>query len=272
MERPIVAIVAAGDMGAGLGARLTARGLEVRTSLAGRSAATAQRAERAGFAIAADDAALVDVAFILSVVPPGDAIGLAERLRGPLTAASRKPVYLECNAIAPRTSQRVAEIVAATGCAYVDAGIVGGPPAGADDPGPRIYVSGERAAQACDLRAFGLDVRDLAAPAGAASALKLAYAGVTKGLTAIGAATRAAAASNGVAEALRDEVLASQPELTAWLDRQLPRMPPKAYRWVDEMEEIAAFLGDDGAGAGMYDGMARFYQRVARSFEPVPLG
>jgi putative dehydrogenase len=272
MDRPNIAIVAAGEMGAGLGARLSARGLPVRTSLTGRSAATAQRAARAGMANAADDAELVDVAYFLSVVPPGDAIGLAERLRDVLAAASRKPVYIDCNAIAPRTAQRVAEIVTATGCTYVDAGIVGGPPVTGDDAGPRIYLSGERAAQACELRAFGIDVRDLAAPAGAASALKLAYAGVTKGLQAIGAATRAAAEANGVAAALRAEVLASQPELTAWLDRALPRMPPKAYRWVDEMEEIAAYLGDDGAGAAMYDGMARFYERIARSVEPVPLG
>lgn len=272
MERLIVAIVAAGEMGAAIGGRLHRHGVDVRTSLAGRSAATAARAERAGFAIARDDEELVDgVAFVLSVLPPGDAVALAERLRPVLVSSVRKPIYVDCNAIAPRTSECVAAVVRPTGCDYVDAGIVGSPPRG-DDAGPRIYVSGDRAGVVCELRSRGLDIRDLGAPAGAASALKLAYAGVTKGLTAIGAATRAAAEANGVAAALRAEVLESQPEITAWLDRQVPKMPPKAYRWVDEMEEIAAFLGDDGAGAGIYDGAARFYERIARAFEPVPLG
>jgi L-threonate 2-dehydrogenase len=270
MDRPTVAIVAAGEMGAAIGARLTEHGVAVRTSLAGRSHATAERAERAGFVVVADDRELVDVDYVPSVLPPADAIGLALRLRNALAGVAEKPVYVDCNAIAPQTSARVEEIVRGVGCEFVDAGIVGGPPRAGESP--HIYLAGTFAAQVCALGAYDLDIRDLRAPAGAASALKLAYAGVTKGLTAIGAATRAAAGVHGVADALRAEVLASQPEITAWLDRQVPKMPPKAYRWVGEMEEIAAFLGDDGAGSGIYDGFARFYERIARTFEPVPLG
>jgi putative dehydrogenase len=270
MERTTIGIIAAGEMGSAVGARLAANGAAVRTSLDGRSAATAERAERAGLAFAADDGELVDVAFFLSILPPGEAIALAERLRPHLAAAERKPIYVDCNAVAPQTTENVAAIVRAAGCEYVDAGIVGAPPSG-KDAGPRIYVSGPLAARTLALRAFGLDVRDLVAPTGAASALKLAYAGVTKGLTAIGAATRAAAEAYGVADALRAEVVTSQPEITAWLDRQIPRMPPKAYRWVAEMEEIAAFLSDDGAGAALYDGVARYYEGVARRHEPVPM-
>jgi len=269
MDELSIAIVAAGEMGAAIGARLTERGAAVRTSLAGRSRATAERAAQAGFEIVTDDAELADVDIVLSVLPPGEAVALALRLHGPLASAKLKPIYVDCNAIAPQTSARVEEIIRTTGCAFVDAGIVGSPPRG--DDSPRIYVAGSDAAAVCELAKFGLDVRDMRAATGAASALKLAYAGVTKGLTAIGAVTRAAAERNGVAEALRAEVLASQPELTDWLDRQVPKMPPKAYRWVAEMEEIAAFLGDEGAGSGIYDGAARFYERVARTVEPVPL-
>jgi 3-hydroxyisobutyrate dehydrogenase-like beta-hydroxyacid dehydrogenase len=272
MERPIVAIVAAGEMGAAIGGRLHRHGVEVRTTLAGRSPATATRAQRNGFAIAADDRALVDGAdVVLSVLPPGSAIALAERLQALLAALPRKPIYVDCNAISPPTAERVASVARVAGCAFVDAGIIGAPPHG-DDAGPRIYLSGVDAPAVVQLAGFGLDVRDLGARVGAASALKLAYAGVTKGLTAIGAATRAAAETHGVADALRREVLASQPAITDWLDRQVPKMPPKAYRWVDEMEEIAAFLGEEGAGSGIYDGAARFYERIARAFEPVPLG
>jgi 3-hydroxyisobutyrate dehydrogenase-like beta-hydroxyacid dehydrogenase len=267
MDRPTVAIIAAGEMGAAMGARLTEHGVAVRTSLAGRSRATAERAARAGFTIVADDAELAGVDYVLSVLPPGDAIALAERLRGALTAALKKPIYVDCNAIAPQTSARVETIVRASGCAFVDAGIIGSPPRAGESP--RIYLAGEGAAQVCALAAYGLDFRDLQAPAGAASALKLSYAGVTKGLTAIGAVTRNAAERHGVAEALRAEVVASQPEITEWLDRQIPKMPPKAYRWVAEMEEIAAFFGDEGAGSGIYEGTARFYEHVARTLQRV---
>ena len=40
-------------------------------------------------------------------------------------------------------------------------------------------------------------------------------------------------------------------------------MYPKAYRWVAEMEEIAAFAPADPAAAQIYRGLARLYQRLA---------
>ncbi len=40
-------------------------------------------------------------------------------------------------------------------------------------------------------------------------------------------------------------------------------MIPKAYRWVGEMEEIAAFVGE-GEG-DIYHGLAQLYQRVEKA-------
>jgi len=100
-------------------------------------------------------------------------------------------------------------------------------------------------------------------PIGAASALKMSYAGITKGLTAIGAAMMLGASRAGCAPDLRQELSESQPQLFAWLTRQVPRMYSKAYRWVAEMEEIAAFLEQDPGSSAMYAGMARLYERLA---------
>ena len=99
---------------------------------------------------------------------------------------------------------------------------------------------------------------------GAASALKMSYAGITKGLTALGAAMMLGATRAGVAEALQAELAASQPALLPWFTRQIPSMYQKAYRWVAEMDEIAEFLGDDPAAAKMFSGAARRYERLAR--------
>ncbi len=59
------------------------------------------------------------------------------------------------------------------------------------------------------------------------------------------------------------EMAASQPALLAWLTRQVPGMPSKAYRWVAEMEEIAGFVGEDPAAALMFTDAARLYDRLA---------
>jgi putative dehydrogenase len=201
----------------------------------------------------------------LSIVPPGDAIGLAERLQSPLKKTARKPLYMDCNAVAPETAERIAAIIAQTGCRYVDAGIIGGPPT-PNAPGPKFYVSGEAAKEAERLSAYGLTIRVVEGPLAAASALKMSYAGITKGLTAIGAAMMLGASRAGCAEALHKEMGESLPHILAWLSRQIPKMYPKAYRWVAEMEEISAYLDADPAGHDIYQGIARFYERLAKEF------
>jgi 3-hydroxyisobutyrate dehydrogenase-like beta-hydroxyacid dehydrogenase len=258
---PIVAVIAPGSMGSAVAARLTAHGVEVCTSLAGRSPASAARAAKAGMH-ATDDAGIVAADIILSIVPPGEAVALAERLAPALTAAVRKPVYADCNAISPATMARIAAVLAPTGCACVDAGIVGPPPA-ADTHATRIYLSGPEAHRVAVLAEYGLALPVLEGPIGFASAMKLSYAGITKGFTALGAMMLLAATRAGTAGPLRTELAQSQPQLLAWLTRQVPRMPDKAYRWVAEMEEIATFTEADPAAAALFTAAARLYDRIA---------
>ena len=260
----VVAIIAPGAMGAGVGKRLTSRGVRVLTALAGRSEATAARAREAGMAAAGDEE-IAAADFILSILPPGDALALAQRFAPVLVASNAKPVYVDCNAVNPATVERVAAAVAPTGCSFVDAGIIGAPPKG-NDAGPRFYASGAAAPRFAALRQYGLDVRVLEGPPSAASALKMSYAGITKGTQAIGAAMMLAAMRAGSAAALFDELSFSQKEMLAQFKQQLPMMPAKAYRWVAEMREIAGFVGDDPAAHELYEGAAHFYERIAEDF------
>lgn len=262
--QPVVAVIAPGMMGSAVGARLVENGLEVRTSLAGRSQATVARAKAAGMADAQDNQiAASDI--ILSILPPGDALGLAERLAPVLRAAAKKPVYVDCNALDPATVVRIGRVVQETGATFVDGGIIGGPP----KPGysPKIYLSGEAAPRVAELTKYGLQMPIQPGPIGAASAMKMSYAGITKGFTALGAAMMLAASRAGTADDLRAELSASQPALFGWLTRQVPNMYSKAYRWVAEMEEIAQFVGEDPAARSFYEGAARLYERLATDFD-----
>ncbi len=259
--QPIVSIVAPGAMGAAVGGRLVDHGLEVRTSLAGRSAASAARA--AQFRLrAATDPQLVEADLLLSIVPPGEALALAERFAPLLAAAARKPVYVDCNAVNPDTAQRIGEVIARTGAPYVDVGIIGRPPE-AGGKGPVFYASGAPAGRFAELARFGVQISVLEGPIGAASALKMSYAGFTKGLIALGSAMMLAATRAGAADALRSELARSQPELLAWLSRMIPGVYSKAYRWVAEMEQIADFLGRDVAERKIFEGAAGLYERLA---------
>jgi L-threonate 2-dehydrogenase len=261
---PVVAVIAPGAMGAAVGKRLADNGVTVLTSLFGRSEETRARALAAGMTAARDDE-IARADFILSILPPGDALALAQRFVPALTASNAKPVYVDCNAINPKTVERVAVAIAPTECPFVDAGIIGQPPK-PGDAGPRIYASGAAAPRVASLRDHGLDIRVLEGELSAASALKMSYAGITKGTQAIGAAMMLAAMRGGTADALMAELQSSQKEMLAWLKRQLTMMPPKAYRWVAEMQEIAGFVGDDPAAGELYEGAAEFYERFAEDF------
>jgi L-threonate 2-dehydrogenase len=262
---PVVAVIAPGMMGAAVGKRLVDNGVKVLTSLRGRSQETSARAGAAGMIAAADDE-IAATDFILSILPPGDAVALAERFVPALKASNSKPIYVDCNAINPVTVERVAAAIAPTDCAFVDAGIIGSPPK-PGDAGPRFYASGPAAPRFATLRDYGLDVRVLDGAISAASALKMSYAGITKGTQALGAAMMLAASRAGSADALFAELSSSQKEMLAWFKRGLALMPPKAYRWIAEMHEIAGFVGEDPAAREIYEGAAHFYERIAEDFE-----
>jgi L-threonate 2-dehydrogenase len=211
-----------------------------------------------------DEIAAAEIVF--SIVPPSEALALAERLAPALTRSRRKPILVDCNAVDVQTVKRVADIIAPSGARFADGGIIGSPPK-PGEVGPTFYFSGEPAPGLEMLRDYGLAVRTTDGPVGAASALKMSYAGITKGLTAIAAAMVLAANRAGAAAALREELAASQPQLLQRFTKTLPDMYPKAHRWVAEMREIANFAGEDLAASRVYDAFADLYERLAADYQ-----
>ena len=259
---PLVAIVAPGNMGAAVAKRLGEQRVSVLTVLEGRGEASAARARDARMTVVPRDR-LCEAQFILSILPPAAALSFVQVMAPILGEAAQKPVFVDCNAVSPDTVRQIGTVVSASGTPFIDAGIIGLPPK-PGGPSPHFYASGPDAARLQTLASFGLDIRVLDGPVGAASALKMCYAGINKGVAAIAAAMILAAARSGATAALHQELSESLPGLLNSLQRQIPDMLPKAYRWVAEMQEIAAFGGDDAPTRDIFNGFAQLYAAIAQ--------
>jgi len=258
-----VAILSPGDMGHGIGRVLREGGARVITCLRGRSQRTRSLAALAGIEDVADlDAVAQQADIILSIMVPGKAVALGAELAAALKRTAGHPVIVDCNAISPATARRIAETIEEHGGLFVDAGIIGVPPADGTH-GPRLYVSGHNARELLVLRDFGIDVRVVGDQVGQASGLKMCYASVTKGFTALATIQQTAALALGLSEHLNRELALSNPAVLAWMEAMVPSMPPKAYRWVGEMEEIAATFDALGLPPRMMLGAADLYALTA---------
>jgi len=264
-----VAIQSPGDMGHGVGRVLAEGGYRVVSALDGRSERTRGLAKAAGIEdIGPLSALLEQVDVVLSIMRPDRALGFVEDLAALAAKHGTRPMIVDLNAVAPATGRAAAAAAEAAGLAFVDGGIIGGPPRPGSDYTPRLYVSGPRAAELAVMNETGLDFRVLGESIGAASAIKMCYAALTKGLTAIGIHSMVTARLEGVEEAFLEELAYSQQDLLKHLEGGLPSMCPKAYRWVGEMEEISKTHVDGGLPGDMFIGAARVYAQVEAS----PLG
>lgn len=262
-----VGIVATGDMGHAIGQVLRMSGARVVTYLGGRSERTAALARRAGVVSLPT---LADVAresdLLMSVVPPACATAVAADVARVLREGGATLLYADCNSVAPRTARDVAATIDSVGGMPVDVSIVGGPPMPEWRVGsgtPRFYASGRHAAYFAQLSGRGIDVRILEGEIGTASGLKMCYDAILKSTVAVSTELLVAAERLGVGGAVARELEAAQPKLLHFMRTRIPRMPPKASRWVGEMREIGTTFQDIGLPRGLLDGAGEVYAWVA---------
>jgi 3-hydroxyisobutyrate dehydrogenase-like beta-hydroxyacid dehydrogenase len=245
-------------MGAAVGAALTRRGYTVHWLPDGRSDATRARAADANLLSATGLHKLVGTSdVVVSVVPPEAAMSTARDV----LAAGFSGLYLDANAISPETSRAIASLVSASGAAFVDAAIVGGPPRGRGEA--RLFLSGARAEEVAQLfDASSFEAVCVGDTPGAASAVKCAYAAYTKGGGALLLAVRAYARAAGVERTLLEEWDRSQPGLETRSEIVARTQAPKAWRFSAEMKEIEAAFDAAGIPGGFFGASAEVNDRL----------
>jgi 3-hydroxyisobutyrate dehydrogenase-like beta-hydroxyacid dehydrogenase len=255
----VIGLLHPGEMGASVGRCLTDAGHVVLWASQGRGPESAGRARAAGLEDAGTAEEVAGRAeIILSICPPHVALDVAWAVQG------FGGLYIDANAISPATAREVALMVEDGGATYVDGAIIGPPPLAAGST--RLYLSGQDAPAVRALFAgTPLDARVAGGGATAASAVKMAYAGWTKGTAALLLAVRALARSEGVEDTLLQEWALSQQVLADRSRGAAQSATAKGWRWVAEMEEIAASMSAAGLPDGFHQGAAEVFRRAPRA-------
>ena len=264
MTTGTIAILMPGDMGHAVGGALLRHGHDVVTCLDGRSDRTRALSEKAGLRDADSlDAAIGEAGLVLSILPPASALAQAVAVAEAMGRTGATPPYADCNAVAPGKVRDIAAVIEAEGAPFIDAGIIGLKPD--DGPGPRFYVSGADTGPMEALDGKGFQVMPIGREVGRASALKMCYAGLTKGTWTLHTAVLLAAEALGLAQELKDELRHSQSQAWAQMEARVPGLAADSERWIGEMEEIARTFAEAGVTPGFHEGAAAVFRLLAET-------
>ena len=264
MKIETVAILSPGEMGAAVGKAFADSGFKVIATLEGRSDPTRARALASGFQ---DGGSLADVVgtadIVLSILPPAAALAQAEAAAAAMKKTGKTPPYADCNAIAPETTSRIGQIIADAGADYIDGGIIGNPP-GKSKP-TRFYVSGPGATAMAAFDGKGIVVHQCGPEVGRGSAVKMVYAGITKGTSALHTAMLIAAERLGVGDELHGELQSSQAAIYKRMESMTSALPAVSGRYVGEMLEIAKTMEACDMPDGFHAAAAKLYGLLDKS-------
>ncbi len=254
-----IGLIHPGAMGISLAASAQNSGAEVYWASAGRSDASRSRATT----YALHDAYTVDelcaiCPLIISICPPHAAESVAQQV----IATGFQGLYLDANAIAPQRAIALGQQLSDAGIAFVDGGIIGGP---AWKPKSTwLYLSGPRASKVAACFAAGpLETQVLDDTIGTASALKMSYAAYSKGTTALLCAILATAEQLHVREALELQWERDQAGFASETNERVRNVTAKAWRFVGEMDEIAATFRAAGLPGEFHQAAAEVYRRMS---------
>jgi 3-hydroxyisobutyrate dehydrogenase-like beta-hydroxyacid dehydrogenase len=262
-QKGTVAVVGTGDMGHAVGGALVRAGYRVVTAGTGRSALSRQLAARSGIEdLESLEAVVRSAQLVLSIVPPAAATTFAAEVVGAMRVSGARPVFADCNAVAPETVHAIARALEPTSAPFVDVGIVGrGPGVGRERT--RFYVSGAARGAVLDLDVEEITFIDLGSEVGTASAMKMAYAALNKGIDALLATVLLAAERLGVRAPLMQELRFSQIEALERMQARVPFLGSTAKRFAPEMVEIARTYESVGVTPAFHRGAEWLYALFA---------
>ncbi|MAU25023.1 MAG: NAD(P)-binding domain-containing protein [Dehalococcoidia bacterium] len=258
-----ITLMSPGEMGSPIAKCIIKSGINVMSPLKNRSSQTVERAKKYGIedSISLENS-IMNSDLIISILVPDAAEDLAKEVSNLSKKLDKEIIFADLNAISPETVKKMNSSMSGTKVKFIDGGIIGGPPEG--DKMPRIYVSGQNSNLFSRLDGLGMKVIDMNGSVGDASAMKMAYASITKGYSSLLIAAVTLSIRTNNFEYLMKELEFSQKNVFNDL-KNLKSIPSKAHRWIGEMEEISNTYIENSITGDFHKGSYSIYKKVSES-------
>ena len=258
-----IGIMSIGEMGYHWAKLLTARGAEVLTYDRDRSPVTQKRAENAGVRSTGSLSELCSSAdLIVSIVVPSAATKIAAEIAKAAAAVTRKNlIYFDANAISPMTAETISGVLNESAVEFVDGCIIGS--ASNMDNGSVVYASGPEATRISELGGYGLSVQVLGTGTSQASAFKVVYAGLTKGLQGLFVELLMGAKRFGLLDEIVNRYDQSFPGLLDKVSSSIVGLRIHAARRAEEMDELQRTYAHYGMQALMAPAIQKILGSIA---------
>ena len=199
----------------------------------------------------------------MSILPPANAVSLAQKVAQLAKASNHSFTYLEANAVSPEKTKQIAKLFKGTQVKFIDGGNIGLPPNAKNKP--KLYISGPACPFLMETNGIAYDIKKLGPSIGKASGMKMVYASITKGLNALLTASFIAANRLELIDELAKELNESQKQLFNRFLKNTPRLPSDAARWAPEMIEIAETFNEVDVEDHFHNAASRIMDLLAKS-------
>jgi len=258
-----IGILSIGEMGFHWAKLLKSHGVEVLTFDQDRGEVSRKRAANAGVQSVASMAEFVQSSeLIVSIVVPFAATRVALNVADAVKKSGRKNLlFLDANAISPMTADEIAAVLNPAGIDFVDGCIIGS--AAKMGKGTIVYVSGQQASRLQSLESFNIPIKVLGPNTNQASAFKVVYAGLTKGLQGLFCELFMGARRFGLLKELTAQYEDSFPGLIDKVSSSIVGLRIHARRRAEEMDELKRTFNHHGVESFMAPAVQKVLESIA---------
>ncbi|MBK1896120.1 NAD(P)-dependent oxidoreductase [Chryseobacterium paridis] len=262
--QPTIAILFPGDMGAQIAKALVKNNYTVITAGEGRSTRTLENIKSIGID---DVGSLQNIAeqadVVLSLTSPEGSLKVAKNIMCCLENTDNRPVYIDLNSNTPEIALTIEKLFSSKNIQFINGAVMG---ASKDIPDHgTLIVSGEHRKVFLDLFSSVFKIKDAGEKTEAASAYKLLFSMINKGMNALFFETMTAAAHFGILDELNGSLQEFLPGTYQDLMKTTPTYPQHIFRRIDEMKGLTDMLKSENLPSVIASGTAETFERVYKS-------